>query len=89
MVARPFQEPALVTCRIVDARRRLGLSVGGAYSQTFPDRAAARAAVVAASREQKVPDEDTLIEYADPSGRWIIERADGHDRPETEVVDDR
>ena len=29
--------------------------------------------------------EDSLIEYADASGRWITERADGHDRPETEV----
>ena len=28
---------------------------------------------------------DALIEYADASGRWITERADGHDRPETEV----
>jgi len=40
---------------------------------------------VAASREQKVPDEDTLIEYADASGRWVTERADGHDRPGVEV----
>jgi hypothetical protein len=34
-----------------------------------------------------VPDEDSLIEYADSTGRWITERADGHDRPEVDVED--
>ena len=41
---------------------------------------------MAVSREQKGPDEDTLIEYADPSGRWVTERADGQNRPEIEVA---
>ena len=59
--------------------------LGGTYSETYPDHDTARAAAIAVAREQKVPDENTLIEYADASGNWITERADGHDRPETEV----
>ena len=74
-----------ITYRIVEHDGGWAYRVGSTYSETFPDRDAARAAAVAATREQKVPDEDTFIEYADPSGNWITERADGHDRPEVAV----
>ena len=53
--------------------------------KTYPDHDSARAAALAAAREQKVPDENAMIEYADASGAWITERADGHDRPEVDV----
>ena len=68
-----------ITYRIVEHDGGWAYRLGDTYSETYPDHDAA------AAREQKVPDEDSLIEYADASGRWITERADGHDRPETEV----
>ena len=74
-----------VTYRIVEHDGGWAYKLGDTYSETFRSHDAARSAAVAASREQKAPDEDTMIEYADASGRWITERADGHDRPETDV----
>ena len=74
-----------ITYRIVEHDGGWAYKLGGTYSETFPDHDGARTAAIAVSREQKVPDEDTLIEYADASGRWVTERADGHDRPEVEV----
>lgn len=57
-----------ITYRIVEHDGGWAYKVGDTFSETFTDHDSARAAAVAASREQKVPDEDTLIEYADPSG---------------------
>jgi hypothetical protein len=74
-----------ITYRIVEHDGGWAYRLGDTFSETYPDHDSARAAAAAAAREQKVPDEDALIEYADASGRWITERADGHDRPETEV----
>jgi hypothetical protein len=66
-------------------RRGLGLQTRRHLVRTYPDHDSARAAAVAVAREQKVPDENTLIEYADASGEWVTERADGRDRPEVDV----
>ncbi len=74
-----------ITYRIVEHDGGWAYRVGDTFSETFADHDAARAAAVAASREQKVPDHDTLIEYADASGAWVTERADGHDRPDVDV----
>jgi hypothetical protein len=74
-----------ITYRIVEHDGGWAYQSSGTYSETFSSHDAARAAAVLAAREQKVPDEDALIEYADPSGRWVTERADGHDRPEVDV----
>jgi len=74
-----------ITYRIVEHDGGWAYQSGGTCSETYPDHESARAAAIAVSREQKVPDEDTLIEYADASGQWITERTDGHDRPEVEV----
>ena len=74
-----------ITYRIVEHDGGWAYELGGTYSETFPDHDGARTAAIAVSREQKVPDEDTLIEYSDASGRWVTERAHGHDRPEVEV----
>ena len=74
-----------ITYRIAEHDGGWAYRLGDTWSETYPDHDSARAAAVAAAREQKVPDEDALNEYADASGRWITERADGHDRPEPEV----
>jgi hypothetical protein len=74
-----------ITYRIVEHDGGWAYRVGDTFSGTWPDHDSARAAAAAAAREQKVPDEDAFIEYADASGRWITERADGHDRPEVDI----
>jgi len=76
-----------VTYRIVEHDGGWAYQLGQTYSETFASHAAARAAAIAAAHEQRVPDQTTSIEYADESGAWITERADGHDRPLTEVED--
>lgn len=74
-----------VTYRIVEHDGGWAYKVGDTFSETFPDHDSAKAAAVRAAREQKVSDETSLIEYADSTGAWVTERADGHDRPETDV----
>lgn len=76
-----------VTYRIVEHDGGWAYQLGQTYSETFASHDAARAAAVAASREQRAPDQTTLIEYADETGAWVTERADGHDRPLTDVED--
>jgi len=74
-----------VTYRIVEHDGGWAYRLGDTFSETFPSHDAARAAAVAAAREQRVPDQTAMIEYADASGAWITERADGHDRPDVDV----
>jgi hypothetical protein len=74
-----------VTYRIVEHDGGWAYKVGDTFSETFSSHDAAKAAAVRAAREQKVSDEASLIEYADSTGAWVTERADGHDRPETDV----
>lgn len=74
-----------VTYRIVEHDGGWAYRLGDTFSETFPSHDAARAAAVAAAREQRVPDQTAMIEYADASGTWITEHADGHDRPDVDV----
>ncbi|WP_420477727.1 DUF2188 domain-containing protein [Brevundimonas sp. FT23028] len=74
-----------VTYRIVEHDGGWAYKLGDTFSETFTSHDAARAAAVAASREQKVSDQDAWIEWENTDGEWITERADGHDRPETSV----
>jgi hypothetical protein len=74
-----------ITYRILQHDGGWAYQSGGTWSETYPDHDSARAAAIAVSREQKVPDEDTLIEYETAAGEWITERADGQDRPQVEV----
>ena len=74
-----------VTYRIVEHDGGWAYKVGDTYSETFPDHDSAKGAAVRASREQRVSDSTAMIEYADASGEWVTERADGSDRPETDV----
>ena len=73
--------------RIVPHDGGWAYKLGDSFSETFATHAAARAAAVAVSREQQVPDRTSWIEFEVSSGQWITERADGHDRPETTVED--
>lgn len=74
-----------ITYRLVEHDGGWAYKVGDTFSETFPNHDSARAAAVLASREQRVADQTAMIEYADASGTWVTERADGHDRPVTEV----
>jgi hypothetical protein len=74
-----------ITYRIVEHDGGWAYRLGDTYSETFATHDEARAAAVAVSREQRVPDQTAWIEYADADGEWRTERADGHDRPEAEV----
>jgi len=76
---------AHVTYRIVEHDGGWAYKSGETFSETFASHDEAKAAAVRAAREQKVPDETGVIEYADASGNWVTERADGHDRPATDV----
>ena len=76
-----------VTYRIVEHDGGWAYKVGDTYSETFSSHEAAKAAAVRAAREQNVPDETASIEYETTDGQWLTERADGHDRPATEVED--
>jgi hypothetical protein len=75
-----------IVYRIVEHDGGWAYKLGDSFSETFASHDAARAAAVAASREQRVPDQTAVIEYADVNGDWVTERADGHDRPDAEVV---
>ena len=76
-----------IVYRIVPHDGGWAYKLGDSFSETFATHAAARAAALAVSREQQVPDRTSWIEFEDASGQWITERADGHDRPETTVED--
>lgn len=58
----------------------------GSLSETFPSRDAARHAARRVAREQRVPGQTEEIQYEDENGVWKTEHADGHDRPDTDVV---
>ncbi|WP_374596638.1 DUF2188 domain-containing protein [Brevundimonas sp.] len=74
-----------VTYRIVEHDGGWAYTSNGTFSETFASHDAARAAAVAVAREQRVPDQTAFIEYENTSGEWVTERADGHDRPDTDV----
>lgn len=78
---------AHVTYRIVEHDGGWAYRSGDTYSETFTSHDDARAAAVRAAREQRAPDENAAIEYQTPDGQWVTERADGHDRPATDVQD--
>jgi hypothetical protein len=87
LCVEPQPEPAMshVTYRIVEHDGGWAYKVGDTFSETFASHDAARAAAVAASREQRVADQTAWIEFENTDGEWVTERADGHDRPDTEV----
>lgn len=76
-----------ITYRIVEHDGGWAYRLGDTFSETFGSHDDARAAAVIASREQRVADQTAWIEYENADGEWVTERADGHDRPETDVED--
>jgi hypothetical protein len=62
--------------------------LGDVFSETFKSHDLALRAARRAAREQRVPGDDVGITYEDARGVWRSEFADGHDRPETDVIDD-
>ena len=74
-----------VTYRIVRHDSGWAYKLGETFSETYPSHDLARAGAVAA-REQRVPDQTAMIEFEDGTGNWVTERADGHDRPLTDVT---
>lgn len=76
-----------ITYRIVEHDGGWAYGLDGSLSETFPDHDSARFAAAREAKAQGIPDETAFIEYETPDGRWITERADGHDRPEVEIED--
>ena len=75
----------LITYRIQQHDGGWAYRLGDTWSETYPDHFSAKAAAIRVAGEQKVPDSDTFIEYENAAGEWVTERADGQDRPLTEV----
>jgi len=75
-----------VVYKIVEHDGGWAYQSGGVYSETFKDRDAARRAAKRVAREQRVPGGSEEIQYEDENGVWKTEHADGHDRPDTDVV---
>jgi hypothetical protein len=61
--------------------------LGDVFSETFPTHDAALRAAERAAAEQRVPGPSETIQYQEADGKWRTERAEGSDRPQTDVVD--
>jgi hypothetical protein len=76
-----------VKYQIVEHDGGWAYKLGDVFSETFPSHEAALRAADRAAAEQRVPGASETIEYQDASGKWRTERAEGGDRPQTDVVD--
>jgi len=76
-----------VTYEIVEHDGGWAYKVAGAFSEAFPNHAAALNAARAAAAEQRVPGRTEIIQYEDEKGHWHTETARGSDRPETQIKD--
>lgn len=77
-----------VTYHVAEHDGGYGYRLGDVWSETYPDHEAALAAAKSAAARQQVGGEDAEISFQLADGRWQTERANGSDRPETEVIDD-
>jgi Uncharacterized protein conserved in bacteria (DUF2188) len=73
--------------RIVEHDGGWAYKLGDVFSETFPTHEAALRAADRAAAEQTVPGASETIEYQDEGGKWHTERAEGSDRPQTDVTD--
>jgi Uncharacterized protein conserved in bacteria (DUF2188) len=71
--------------KIVEHNDGWAYQVEGTYSETFTTHEAARAAAMAAAREQAQPGRDVGITFEDANGKWHEELSDGRDRPDASV----
>ena len=76
-----------VAYRIVEHDGGWAYTLDGVFSETFPTHAAALAAAKRVAAEQRTPGEAQEIEYETDKGKWKIERAEGDDRPNAEVIE--
>ena len=74
-----------VTYDVAEHDGGFGYRLGDVWSETFPDHESALAAAKSAAARQQLGGEDAEISYQLSDGRWQTERADGGDRPATEV----
>lgn len=58
--------------------------VGDVFAETYPTREKAEAAALRAAREQRVPTDQSEIEWEDDKGKWHVEHNDG-EPPKTDV----
>ena len=77
-----------VTYHVAEHDGGFGYRLGDVWSETFTDHESALTAAKSAAARQQLGGEDTEISYQLSDGRWQTERADGGDRPTTDVVDD-
>lgn len=61
-------------------------TLNGAFSETFATHDVALKAARRVAAEQRVPGENSYIEYQTADGKWHIEHVLGSDRPQTEVT---
>jgi hypothetical protein len=73
--------------RIVEHDGGWAYKLDDVFSESFPTRAAALKAANRAAAEQQVPGDSTLIEFQDEAGKWHVERSEGDDRPEADVIE--
>lgn len=77
-----------ITYHVAEHDGGFGYRLGDVWSETYPDHESALAAAKAAAARQQLGGDDAEITFQLSDGRWQTERADGGDRPATEVVDD-
>jgi hypothetical protein len=77
---------AKVVYQIVEHDGGWAYRFDGVYSETFGTHDAARAAADRAASEQRRAGDDAFISFEDAAGEWREERAEGSDRPDTEVT---
>jgi hypothetical protein len=80
---------AHVTYEVVEHDGGWAYRVGPVYSETYPSHELAHKAAVEASARQQVGGATEAIEFEDAAGNWHDEVADGGDRPETSVKDEK
>ncbi len=76
-----------LTYEVIEHDGGWAYKVGDVISETFRDHESAHRAATRAADEHRRAGNTEFIEYEDKDGKWHEERADGHDRPETDVKD--
>lgn len=76
-----------VTYEVVEHDGGWAYRVKDVYSETFASHDKALAAARTASQRQHLAGLSAAISYQDRDSQWHTEQVDGHDRPDTEVVD--